>query len=154
MAINPNTDFTAGQVLTAAQQNNFPRGIVATGSRTVTDGAITTEKVLVTSSSFTAVANRYYRVTFYEPECSSTSTSYMQMHIRQTNISGTILAAATILNGNGTTTFNGGQCVGLLTFTAGNVVLVGTLSCNAGTGKASASATTKALIIVEDIGPA
>ena len=29
MAINPNTDFTAGAVLTAAQQNRFPRGVVA-----------------------------------------------------------------------------------------------------------------------------
>ena len=27
MAINPNTDFTTGAILTAAQQNRFPRGI-------------------------------------------------------------------------------------------------------------------------------
>jgi len=29
MAINPNTDFTSGAVLTAAQQNRFPRGVMA-----------------------------------------------------------------------------------------------------------------------------
>ena len=28
MAINPNTDFTAGQVLTSSQANRFPRGVV------------------------------------------------------------------------------------------------------------------------------
>jgi hypothetical protein len=29
MAINPNTDFTTGQVLTSAEQNRFPRGVMA-----------------------------------------------------------------------------------------------------------------------------
>jgi hypothetical protein len=154
MAINPNTDFTAGQVLTAAQQNQFPRGIVAEGKRTGTDAAITTEKVVVTSSTFTAVANRYYKITFYEPEASSSSASYMQMAIRRTNISGTVLNAAAILNGNGTTTFNGGICIAYATFTAGSQVVVGTLACNAGTGKAGAAAANFAFILVEDIGPA
>ena len=154
MAISPNVDFTSGQILTATQQNQFPRGIVAIGTRTSTDSSVTVEEVQVTSSSFTAVANRYYKVTYYETELSSPSTSYMQMSIRKTNLAGALVGAGTAINGNGSTSYNGGSVVVVTTFTAGATVLVATLSCNAGTGKASASAGQPALLLVEDIGPA
>jgi len=65
MAVSPNTDFTTGQVLTAAQQNNFPRGVMAyaisTTSPTVTT---TTADVTNMTATWTAVANRLYRATF------------------------------------------------------------------------------------------
>jgi hypothetical protein len=67
MAISPNVDFTSGQVLTAAQQNQFPRGIVAQVSETANGTALPTEQVTLTASTFTAVANRYYRITYFEP---------------------------------------------------------------------------------------
>ena len=66
MAVNPNTDFSAGAILTASQQNRFPRGVmgyvvynsgnisVGTGIADVTGASVT----------FTAVANRAYKVTF------------------------------------------------------------------------------------------
>ncbi len=63
MAINPNTDFSAGAVLLASQQNRFPRGVMAFTKATAS-GSINSEQVQITGSSFTAVANRYYKITF------------------------------------------------------------------------------------------
>ena len=65
MAANPNTDFSLGQVLTAAQQNRFPRGVmqyaISTANHTITTTAADIAGMSVT---FTAVANRLYRATF------------------------------------------------------------------------------------------
>jgi hypothetical protein len=65
MAINPNTDFTAGQVLTAAQQNRFPRGVMGYAVSTA-NHALTTSTSDVTGMSltFTGVANRLYVASF------------------------------------------------------------------------------------------
>ena len=68
MAINPNTTFVAGNILTAAQQNRLPFGVCASSSST-TDYTLTTTLTIATgmSATFTAIANRLYRVTYYEP---------------------------------------------------------------------------------------
>jgi hypothetical protein len=65
MAANPNTDFTAGQILTADQQNRFPRGVMGYALST-TNSAFSTTVVDITGMSitFTAVANRLYEATF------------------------------------------------------------------------------------------
>jgi hypothetical protein len=65
MAVSPNTDFSTGQVLTAAQQNNFPRGVMGYAKSTV-DATISTGAADITAmtTTFTAVANRLYRATF------------------------------------------------------------------------------------------
>jgi len=155
MAIAPNTTFVSGAILTAAQQNAFGFGIVALGTKTATDASVTVEEVQVTSSSFTAIASRYYRITYYEPEMSSSSASYMQMTIRKgSTTAGAIISAGTATNGNGTTTYQGGTCIAVTTLTAGAQTVCGTLACNVGTGKASASASSIGFILVEDIGPA
>ena len=155
MAIAPNTTFVAGNILTAAQQNAFGFGIVAFTALTAPDTTVTVEEVQVTSSSFTAIANRYYKITYYEPELTSTATSYMQISLRKGNTTaGTLLTQGTAVNGNGTTTYQTGICVGITTLTAGAQTVCGTLTCNAGTGKAARSATNIGFILVEDIGPA
>jgi hypothetical protein len=61
-----NTNFTAGQVLTAAQQNNFPRGVAGYVKRTAGSVSITTAKADITGATitFTAEAGRAYKVTF------------------------------------------------------------------------------------------
>jgi hypothetical protein len=65
MAANPNTDFVAGAILTAAQQNRFGRGVmgyyVSTGNSAV--GAATAD-ITGATLTFTAVANRLYRASF------------------------------------------------------------------------------------------
>jgi hypothetical protein len=65
MAVSPNDDFLAGQVLTAQECNNFPRGVMAYAIST-TSPTVTTTKADVTNmtATFTAVANRLYRATF------------------------------------------------------------------------------------------
>ena len=154
MAISPNVDFVSGAILTAAQQNQFGRGIVALGTKTVTDASVTTEEIQITSSSFTAVANRYYKISYFESEMSSSSAGYMQMSIRKTNLAGTQLAAVYVANLGTSTQTQSGTVVAITTLTAGAQVVVGTLTCSAGTGKASAAATQPCFILVEDIGPA
>lgn len=64
MAISPNDNFIAGQILTATECNQFPRGIVAFASRATAYAPTTAESDLF-SVTFTAVANRYYRYSLF-----------------------------------------------------------------------------------------
>ncbi len=152
MAINPNVTFVSGDVLTAAQQNRFPRGIMAYNTASTTDSTITVEELQVTASTFTAEANRLYRVSYYEPGFGSSTGAAMTMRVRLTNITGAIQQTGIIFN-TGTQQQNG-FIQNVLSFNAGSVVLVATLQNSAGTGSANRSATAQAVLLVEDIGPA
>lgn len=148
MAISPNVDFVAGAILTATQQNQFPRGVMSFTKNT-TAGTVTTEATQITGTAFTAVANRNYRVTYYEPNIYGAVSSYIAK----------IKNGATILNeGNAYGETLGYQtgvsCVYVGTFTAGSVTLTATLQATAGTGTLSRSATVFAFLLVEDIGTA
>jgi hypothetical protein len=60
-----NTTFTAGQVLTAQQTNNFPFGVVDYKTNTATQLNISTATDITNLSiTWTAVANRVYMVQF------------------------------------------------------------------------------------------
>ena len=85
-----NTDFTT-QVLTSTQMNNFPRGLVSATNVTATSAQVSVETLRITSPSFTAVANRYYRISYYEPACQfiSGTVNNFDLKIRLTNIAGT-----------------------------------------------------------------
>lgn len=150
MAINPNTDFSVSDVLTAAQQNRFPRGVVAYTTVTATDNNITTEETQITGSSFTAIANRYYRITYFEPFLYNAVTSgTVLQRIRLTNISGTVLN----LSYTSVSTLSWtGLCLAVTTLSAGTTNVVGTLSTGTGTGQAIRTATSYAFLLVEDIG--
>jgi hypothetical protein len=154
MAINPNTDFTAGQILTAAQQNRFPRGVVAfsieTGSITVNG----TETVRITSTSFTAVANRYYKITYHEPALLTTvAGAGTTMRVRLTNISGAVQQTADASSSGASSAVNSQTLSIVKTFSAGSVVLVGTLQGSVG-NEAFRGASQVAYLLVEDLGPA
>jgi len=154
MAINPNTDFTAGAILTAAQQNRFPRGIMQYVSSTGTTTATGTEAVTLTLPSFTAVANRYYRVTYFEPYFESTAaTTEINCRIRITNLAGAIQARGTTFI---TTSGGEGQAQALVvkTLTAGATVFVATIQTTGGNVFAYGDATYPRQLWVEDIGPA
>jgi hypothetical protein len=149
MAINPNTDFSSGAVLTAAQQNRFPRGVMAY-NQNVGFGSITSEAVQI-STSFTAVANRYYKITYFEPGV-ATGTGYFTFRIRQgTTIAATQLQACYEQTGTGVDRH--AVCTWVGTFSAGTVDLVGTAEQSAGTGLLGRAATQPAFLLVEDIGP-
>ena len=156
MAISPNDNFTAGQVLTATECNQFPRGIVAFASSTTTDATITAEEIQLTSNSFTAVANRYYRITYYEPQVSSPATAgaYATGAIRLTNLAGTKYQQSIAQNGPANAINYTMTTVWVGTLTAGSTVIVATLTGSTGTFTATRSATAPAQLTVEDIGPA
>ena len=150
MAINPNTNFTAGAILTADQQNRFPRGIMqlVTGSAIVT---LSGETLTLTLPAFTAVANRNYRVTYYEPSITlSSGVTGIEMKVRLSSISGTIQGVSQVMaiaseSASSILTF-------VTTFSAGSVVLVA--SVNSANGNCYRDSTHKAQLCVEDIGPA
>lgn len=155
MAIAPNTTFVSGAILTAAQQNAFGFGIMAVNFVTTNDTA-TAEKVAVTSSSFTAITNRYYKITFFSPEITSTSANtYSQLRIRKgTTTAGTVIASATVFTSTSPTMFNSGTVSAVTTLTAGAQQIVGTIFTGSGTGTFAATANAPAYLLVEDIGPA
>jgi hypothetical protein len=155
MAISPNTDFTSGQILTATNANQWPRGVMAFTKATTSDNTITAEEVQITGGSFTAVANRYYKVTYFEPDpFSTTATGNLAVRLRLTNLAGTLLQAcftqlpsSGVTNSTVTLTWVG-------TLTAGTTNFVATLASSAGTASAGRAADQFAFLMVEDIGPA
>ena len=155
MAISPNTNFSTGQVFTSAQANAFPRGIMSLSTATSTISTITTEVVTLTGSSFTAVANRYYKVTYFEPDVyqSSGASGYFGMSIRQTNLAGTLLATS-YENFSGAGANAIGLAIWIGTLSAGTQNFVGTLTTNLGVMGASRTSVQVAQLLVEDIGPA
>ena len=149
MAIAPNTTFTSGQILTAAQMNALPWGIVAIASVTAND-TFTTEEVEITASTFTAVANRYYRITYVEPVLygALSGVAYMRIKNGATTLQNTYVTLSAAYESNAVSFV-------VKTFTAGSVTITGTLQLVVGTnGTAQRSATQPAQIIIEDVGPA
>jgi hypothetical protein len=158
MAINPNTDFSSGAVLTAAQQNRFPRGVMALATST-TSYTLTTSEVIATGMTvtFTAVANRYYRITYYEPQAQTASVlSNTQLTLRQTNASGTVLQNTVFANETNATDQSSMIVIRTMTFSAGSITVVGTAKCSLTTGTPLLvrDSTRQAQLLIEDIGPA
>ena len=159
MAINPNTDFTSGAVLTADQQNRFPRGVMALATSTTSYTLTTTETIATGMTvTFTPVLNRYYRITYYEPQAQTASfASNTQLTIRQTNATGTVLQNTVFTNETNATDQSGMTVIRTLTFaSAVSTVIVGTakVSLTTGTPQLIRDSTRQAQLLVEDIGPA
>lgn len=152
MAITPNTTFTAGNVLTAAQMNRLPWGIMGYAQATSNQTGISTvTNVTNASVTFTANSTRYYRTTFYVSDVvQQTSAGYVQLEItdgsnnRKQN-------SVVLLAAGGETLF----CVTVVeTGISGSTTRKGRASTTAGTCDLRASATAPLFIVVEDIGQA
>jgi hypothetical protein len=156
MPINPNTDFVSGAVLNASEQNRFPRGIIQLATSTTTVTNSTTEAAYLTSPSFTAVANRYYKITYSEPNIQSPggAGNFVEMRIRLTNASGTQLQYTQQQSSGATQTGNGLATSVITTLTAGATVIVGTLRANTGSPGIFRGSGNQAFLIIEDLGPA
>lgn len=139
-------DITRGGV-------SLPRGIMAYTSSTTSDTSVTTEEVEYTLT-WTAVANRYYKITVFEPDTgiSGVGAGTCFWRLRQTNISGTILQSAyNWVPSSAVDTVS--QIVYIGTFSAGSQTVVATaaatggvtIQLNRGTGKIGYA-------VVEDIG--
>ena len=153
MAVTPNDDFTAGQVLTATEANSWPRGLMAAPVTTsTTDAAITVEEVELTIT-WTAVANRNYRVMYTEPQLSGTVATTCTARLRAGSIAGTVINGSTTGITSTTLPFNS-ICQAVGTYSAGSQTIVATLEYSAGTGTATRSGTRLAILTVEDLGTA
>jgi hypothetical protein len=153
MAIAPNTTFVSGAILTAAQQNAFGFGIVAFQTDTASAN-YTSETVNITSTSFTAIANRYYRITYYQPQLQiNAANGYSLIHIRK----GTTTAGAIINRGFISNPTSGlptsGTVSAVTTLTAGAQQVCATIT-STNTTSTNTSATNIGYLLVEDIGPA
>ena len=151
MAVSPNTNFTAGQILTATQQNNFGRGIMAAVTPLTTSPVtFTTEATQITAPAFVAVANRYYKLTYFEPSFVGSAVGTVTMKIKN--------GATVIQQGQATLPLVGqaqnGHIVGITTLAAGSTTLTATLTASAGIATATRSATSFAFLSIEDLGPA
>jgi hypothetical protein len=150
MAVSPNTDFTTGQVLTAAQQNNFPRGVmgyaISSSDPTVTT---TTADVTGMTATWTAVANRLYRATFEGfVSCSNASQNQFFFTDAANNLQDSWYED--IPSG----AFRTICLVYLFTTTAGSKTLKLRATTSSGTMTFFGSSNRSLSFIVEDLGPA
>ena len=154
MAISPNDTFTSGQILTAVECNQFPFGVVAYQSDT-TNASFTTEAVNITTPSFTAIANRYYRITFFQPQLEvDAANGYTVFKIRKgTTTAGTLISQGYVTGAGAASGPNCGTVSTITTLTAGAQQICGCLSSTNTTSK-TASASQSGYLLVEDIGPA
>jgi hypothetical protein len=159
MAVTPNTAFTSGQILTAAQMNAFPRGLMTDIVSDTTGGInlTTAEVTMLTSGSFTAVTGRLYRITYYEPRVRSTtnagSTNSTNFYIYN---GATALNEASGVSFPTNVTFPFATCVYVGTLTAGATTITAKASASStdGTPQLQRTATRFAFLIIEDIGAA
>jgi hypothetical protein len=152
MAINPNTNFTAGAILTADQQNRFPRGIVAL-SLITSNANILNAETTFTSVSFTAVADRYYRISWFSGQIQNASSSVNNFYLRETTATGTVIQQGLQFLSSGEGHLF--QLSVVKTFSAGAQSIFARFDQNAGSATVmTSSATRPSFLMVEDIGPA
>jgi hypothetical protein len=132
---------------------NAPWGQVgrAQGNGPGTSTSGTTEIAVFTSASFTAVANRFYRVSI-ATTISSTAGDAYTMRIRQDSTAGTVWSGGNIVFATGQSKLQV-HPMGSSTLTAGNHTFLLTLARNAGSQTAQISTLESVNMVVEDIGP-
>jgi hypothetical protein len=154
MAINPNTTFVAGAILTADQQNRFPRGVVASVVRTTAIPAITgaTADLTGMTVTFTADATRLYKaswlVTGGKVNAATDQTFLYFTTGANVSLGNIIITTPTgnyFINLCGSILFSG---------VSGSVTYKLRVSPSAGTFTAVAGAGEPCILVIEDIGPA
>ena len=150
MAVNPNTTFTAGQVLTADQANRFPRGAMGYVYSTAGNVGLTTTGADIAGASvtFTAVSGRLYKVGYNAQIQKTVTAGFVEIFI--TNGAGTVLfdgftnvAAAAYVNFSISTVLTG--LSGSVTIKARGVVDTGAATIFRNSGNPTS-------FVVEDIG--
>jgi hypothetical protein len=146
-------DITRGGV-------SLPRGIMAVATSS-TNYTLTTTMTQTTDMSvtFTAVANRNYKITYFEPFAvtPSTASSYIVFGVFQSSTAGTQLGQAALSTPAAVSLWGAPTISVVTTFTAGSVTIIGAavVSTTSGTPVLNrAAAGNKSLLLVEDIGAA
>jgi hypothetical protein len=159
MAISPNTTFVSGAIFTAAQANQFPFGIVAKATST-TSYTLTTTMTQTTGMSvtFTAIANRNYKITYYEPlvETTSAASGYTNLKLFQTSTAGAQQTQSFVSNSAAVKILGSSNIVFVNTFSAGSVTIIGAANTTSitGTPLLQRNLFFQAQLFVEDMGPA
>lgn len=132
---------------------NAPWGQVArdNGFGPGTSTSSTTETVIFTGSSFTALANRFYRV-YLSTTISATAGDSYQLRIRLDSVSGTVYWNGSVNFATGVTSMPITAIASTAT-TAGSHSFVLTAVRTGGTGTAQINTLQYANMTVEDIGP-
>ena len=152
MAITPNTTFTAGNVLTAAQMNRLPWGVMGYAQAVTNQTGITAVTNITNASvTFTADSTRYYRTTLFLGYAEQqTANAYLSAFI--TDGSNVIKSTSTMYQ-----TPSAGDhliVVAVETGLSGSTIRKGRAQTSAGTLTLAASSTQPLFIVVEDIGEA
>ena len=145
----PNTTFSSGAILTAAQMNNVPRGLMATPATSVTTTTFTTETQML-AYTFSQVNGRSYLLQYFEPSLTCTAAGTVTARIT-TGVAGTPYNSSTsplaILISNTalvTVVYTSG--------TSGSLTIYATLAASTGTGTATRSATRFPQLYAVDLG--
>ena len=152
MAITPNTTFTSGAILTAAQMNRLPWGVVGTANATANQTGITTVvDVTGLTVTFTADSSRIYRTTAYVfAAVQLTAQGYPGFSI--TDGANNTKQGSSILLATG---FQAPLCVTVYeSGLSGSTTRKVRAETNAGTLTLAADAARPMVLIVEDIGQA
>ena len=149
MAINPNTDFTAGAILTAAQQNSFPRGVMGLSLRS-TNFAPTSSASDFGSITFTAEADRYYKYSLFVPGADADAARLLTIEL---------VNASNVSVNTYTQTLTGPGILDVVAFTTVRTETAGSLTrkirMSTSAGNASmCSVSSIGVFVVEDLGPA
>lgn len=136
---------------------NTAWGRITYKSENSTDVNFSSETTTLTTNSFTAVANRIYRITYCEPAIGHVSGTVngVSQGVRLTNVSGTVLAFQDFTAANISSVSISAMTVLETTLTAGSTVINASCATSGGgTAKVDRGATRIAFLSVEDIGPA
>jgi hypothetical protein len=127
-----------------------PRGLVAISALTTNTSFLNAETNR-TSVSFTAVANRNYKVTYFEPNLNNSQNNTTGFFLRLDGVGATLLSSYAHAMQAGYAQVMNIQYIG--TFTAGTRTLFINGNTNAGTATvANASSTSRGFLMVEDLG--
>ena len=155
MAINPNTNFSSGAVLTAAQQNRFPRGVMGAVYRNAGNLTVTTTQADLTGMTvtFTAEASRTYKATWTVTGLKDTANGWVGAFLANSSntVFGAVYQTGFIVSGAGYVNLSGVTFINNLT--AGSQTLkLRQQTENAG-GTILASGTNPCVLMIEDCGP-
>jgi hypothetical protein len=147
-----NSTFTVGATLTAAQQNNFPRGLAADIKKSeTTDSSITTTEEVMLTLTFSQVSGRNYLFTYIEPNLTGTAATTATVRFRETNLAGNIyntLRTQVAIATSATSISQYVYCAG----TSASLTIVATIQAGTGTITATRSSSQIANMFVTDIG--
>lgn len=152
--------FSGGTPIESAQVNaNFSTidergyGLVAYATST-TNFAISTVETQTLSVTFTAEADRYYLLSYFEGACGvpTGAGNYSIGRIRLTNTTGTQYVQGQVQESGATAVAGIMWAQARQTFSAGSVTIISALLCNTATATAFRGATLPAMLLVEDIG--